>query len=63
MMEWVKCSERMPNDFDFVFVFDANSGRYSYVFFDGECWGDGEFYSGVFAGQYTHWMKPEAPKE
>lgn len=31
-MEWIKCSVRMPSDLDFVFVFDANSGRYNYVF-------------------------------
>lgn len=61
-MEWVKCSERVPVIGEFVFVCNNTLLSYGYLFFDGECWDDGDFFSGTELSDYTHWMKPEAPE-
>ncbi|MDK2633142.1 DUF551 domain-containing protein [Pantoea stewartii subsp. indologenes] len=64
-MEWIKCSERMPNDVEFVLCVEKRPdyGTYGKPFL---CWHDGDGWVGKsnYRPTVTHWMPlPEPPTE
>lgn len=73
-MEWIKCSERFPQKYDYVLVCDSVEPAFNIAMFNGECWNflyencpsvcsTGLVYC-VFSDHITHWMPlPESPKE
>ncbi|WP_241522401.1 DUF551 domain-containing protein [Chimaeribacter arupi] len=64
MSEWIKCSERVPNEGGryWCYVEEQNSlGKSHYQWncsWNGDCWGGEGFF-----GKVTHWMPlPEPPE-
>lgn len=66
MSEWIKCSERMPENpglgrqFPYVLCASEN-GWLTIAFYDynRKCWDDGDFYDHI--NDITHWMPLPAP--
>ena len=64
-MEWIKCSQRMPDNTEFVLCIEKRSGYGTY----GQpfvCWHDGDGWVGKtnYRPTVTHWMQlPEPPTE
>lgn len=64
MGEWIKCSERMPGDFEAVLASDGDNVEVMWRDSCGlwDCWAEGD---GRMVGPYavTHWMPlPEPPE-
>lgn len=62
MSEWIKCSERMPNDFEDVLVSDGGNVEVMWRDCDGfwDCWAPRN--SNIDIDDVTHWMPlPEPP--
>ena len=65
IMEWIKCSERLPDNTEFVLCIEKRSGYGTY----GQpfvCWHDGDGWVGKtnYRPTVTHWMPlPEPPTE
>jgi len=64
-MEWIKCSEKIPNDTEFVLCIEKRAayGTYGQPFV---CWHDGDGWVGKtnYRPTVTHWMPlPEPPTE
>lgn len=55
--EWVKCSDRMPDELQDVLVTDGSEVKI--------CWFNGEFWDGPFivGGMETHWMPLPLPPD
>ncbi|WP_423066276.1 DUF551 domain-containing protein [Enterobacter kobei] len=64
-MEWIKCSDRIPGNTEFVLCIEKRSGYGTY----GKpfvCWHDGDGWVGKtnYRPTVTHWMTlPEPPTE
>lgn len=62
-MEWIKCSDRLPNDIQDCWIYDDNEQIYN------ACYGNNCFYTDNYTiniESVTHWMpyyKPEPPKD
>ena len=62
-MDWVKCSDRMPGNDDFVLV-SYLQGLMDFAFWDEESKGQWCGNGGKTFPKITHWMKlPEQPEE
>ena len=62
MGEWIKCSERMPDDFEEVLVSDGANVEVMWRDCDGfwDCWAPRN--SNIDTDDVTHWMPlPEPP--
>lgn len=62
MGEWIKCSERMPGDFEDVLVSDGVDVEVMWRDCDGfwDCWAPRN--SNISSDDVTHWMPlPEPP--
>lgn len=62
MSEWIKCSERMPDDFEDVLVTDGANVEVMWRDCDGfrDCWAPRN--SNIDIDDVTHWMPlPEPP--
>jgi len=58
-MQWIKCTEQMPGEKDFVLGF-SRDGEMEVTWFSGHMWS----YAGTFVDEdyFTHWMTlPEPP--
>ena len=63
VMDWVKCSDRMPGNDDFVLV-SYLQGLMDFAFWDEESKGQWCGNGGKTFPKITHWMKlPEQPEE
>ena len=62
MGEWIKCSERMPEELDDVLVTDGDSIEMKW--WDGDDWDSWvECNSNICSDDVTHWMPlPELPE-
>jgi len=63
MGEWIKCSERMPDDFEDVLVSDGGNVEVMWRDCDGfwDCWAPRN--SNISEANVTHWMPlPEPPE-
>lgn len=63
MSKWIKCSERMPGDFEDVLVTDGGNVEVMWWDCDGfwDCWAPR--YSNISSDDVTHWMPlPEPPE-
>jgi hypothetical protein len=68
-MEWIKCSERLPEDDKYVLVWDGNINLDNFPFYEIAAYrtfNNGSFFiSGPYVLQkITHWMPlPNPPQE
>ena len=63
-MEWIKCSERMPGDFEYVLVSDGVNVEVMWWDCGGfwDCWSERN--SNIDTDDVTHWMPlPPPPTE
>lgn len=63
-MNWIKCSERMPEAG--IYVLALLNGSPQVLFFDPRIniWDDGDFHSFIKPSNVTHWMPlPQPPEE
>lgn len=65
MQDWIPCSERMPEKYDFdIWVFSPTSGVSDGVQWDGCVFTDDEYQ--FMVNDATHWMRkayPAAPQQ
>lgn len=58
MMQWIKCSEQMPEGM--VTVITSNGSDTGHGWWDGDCWQTWTYHDAV-PGEVTHWMAPPPP--
>lgn len=60
--KWIKCSERMPEQYKVVLIVDGSGSIYVACLNLRMTWDDGYFYDDI--SDVTHWMPlPDAPNQ